>query len=664
MSNTAKPLTHRPPVRRFFVLAVLASVLLGLIIFSAYGARRRPPLLVGQPSPQTFTTPVATQVIDLLATERERQSAREQIDTVYSADAQLVGLVTAAITSSNLPPDVIDEVLRRYRAPSGVRAAAIPAMIEELAATAPPDRERETRLTLQRRLMATSVPNDLLTQAARDAAEQAVPPVMQSLEAGQIIVEAGETLTEDQLRVLDSLGLYDPRAEAVSQTTWSAVGAGLLTLLLMAPLFLFRRALAYKLTFRKIGFLVVLALVVLLLQRVAVVVSPYFLFAIMLPLVVANLLGPLYGVLSGAWTAVALGILVPDAPAVAMLTTAVGATGASLLAVQPASRLWLILAGAIGGFLSGLSLVGYALVGGGVSLASAVPGAFLLLAGGLLAGVVALGLLPVAESAFGFLTDFRLIELSSPTHPLLQRLIAEAPGTYQHSLIISNLVEQAVKNVGGNALLARVGALYHDVGKMRRPHFFVENQFTGDNPHDSISPHLSYLIITSHVRDGVELLKQYRMPEELQPFVSEHHGTTVLSYFYKRALEEGEVEELNFRYPGPRPSSRESAILMLADAVESASRTLSEPSQSSIRSLVDRLIQQRQQDGQLDGTQLTFKDLEVIASTFERMLTAILHRRISYPSAEELRTLKRVRAAQGDTFAAPVPTSATSDGTS
>jgi membrane-associated HD superfamily phosphohydrolase len=177
---------------------------------------------------------------------------------------------------------------------------------------------------------------------------------------------------------------------------------------------------------------------------------------------------------------------------------------------------------------------------------------------------------------------------------------------------------------------------------MRRPQFFVENQFGGDNPHDRISPHLSYLIITSHVRDGLELLRSYRMPRELEPFVLEHHGTTVLAYFYKRALEDtSSISELNFRYPGPRPRSKETAVLMLADAVESAARTLGDPTQGSIRALIDRLFEQRLQDDQLSQSQLNLHDLEVIAATFERMLTAILHRRISYPNADEIRGLKR-----------------------
>ena len=267
-----------------------------------------------------------------------------------------------------------------------------------------------------------------------------------------------------------------------------------------------------------------------------------------------------------------------------------------------------------------------------------------LLGGGVLAGILALAALPLTESNLGFLTEFRLLELMSPSNPLLQKLLLEAPGSYQHSLIISNLVEQAVKNIGGDALLARVGALYHDVGKLKRPQFFTENQFAGDNPHDHISPHLSYLIITSHVRDGVDLLREYGLPKALEPFVNEHHGTTILAYFYKRALEGSDtIKELNFRYAGPRPQTKETAVLMLADAVESASRTLSEPTQGSIRAMIDRLIEQRLQDDQLAESPLNFHDLEVIANTFERTMTAILHRRVNYPSTEEIGRLKRDR---------------------
>lgn len=633
---------------RYWVLALLAAAVFGLILYSVYGTRQRTPLRIGQASPQTFIAPIDTQVVDMIATQRERQSARAQIEPVYTSDLQVTTLVLAAITTSGLPAPVVDEVISRYQSPGGVRASELAAFIQEATSLAPPDRQRETRLVLERRLAANSVPNDRLTQVARDAAAAAVAPVMQSLESGQVLVRAGEPLTEDLLRVLDSLGLYSARVEAASQTAWIVVGVVLLTLMLIAPLLFARGMLFEAMSFRKVAFLVTLSLGTLALQRLALDVSPNFLFALLVPLVVAALLGPRVAMPWAAWMALAVGLLTPTAALFAVAATLVGGAVAATMMRKVGNRLSLLVAGAVGGLVAALTLVALVLVGGGMTMAAMASGAMLLTAGGVLAGVLALALLPIAEGGFGFLTDFRLTELSSPGHPLMQRLITEAPGTYQHSLIISNLVDQATKAVGGNPLLARVGALYHDVGKIKRPSFFVENQFSGDNPHDRISPHLSYLIITSHVRDGVELLHENRLPEELVPFVAEHHGTTVLSYFYKRALDEGEVEELNFRYPGPKPRSKETGILMLADAVESASRTLSDPTPTSIRSLIDRLIKQRLQDGQLDGTPLTFNDLEVIAATFQRMLTAILHRRISYPSAEEVRGLKRVRSESAD----------------
>lgn len=665
MSSTARR-RRRKARLPFWLLTAGAVAALAALLFSVYGTRQRDPLRIGQPSPQTFVAPADTQVIDWIATQRERQAARAQIETVYTADIELKNLVSAAVASSGLPAPVIDEVLRRYQEPSGIRAENVDALIDEVSLLAPPDRQREARLVLEKRLVATSVPNDRLTQAARDAAAAAVPSVMQSLEAGQVIVAAGDPLTEDVLRVLDSLGLYSARAAVVSQTAWIIVGVTLLALLLTAPLVLMRRKLLARVTLAQLTFLVSLSVVALVVQRVAVLASPHFLFALLVPLVAAALLGEGAGLLWAAWLALALGLLVPASPLFVLAATLVGSAAAMLLVQSLRSRLALLLAGAGGGLLAGLTLLVIVLVGGGMTLSSAASGAALMFAGGVLAGVLALGLLPIAESAFGFLTDFRLLEVSSPTSPLLQRLIAEAPGTYQHSLIISNLVDQAVQNIGGNALLARVGALYHDVGKMRRPHFFVENQFTGDNPHDRISPHLSYLIITSHVRDGIEMLREARLPREIEAFVAEHHGTTVLSYFYKRALDEGQVEELNFRYPGPKPRSKETAVLMLADSVESASRTLVEPTPSSIRALIDRLIEERLQDGQLSDSPLNFHDVEVIANTFERMLTAILHRRVSYPSAEDLRGAKRDRGAArpgapAQTQAAPRPARASSD---
>jgi len=634
-------------------MGLVALVCLAALLYSVHGTRQRSPLRLGQPSPQTFTAPVDTQVVDWIATQRERQAARAQIETVYTSDQDLKSLVQAAVVSSGLPPDVIDAVISRYQQPSGVRAEDIPELIVSAAALAPEDRQREARLVLERRLVATSVPNDRLTQAAREAAGAAVPAVMQSLEAGQVIVREGQPLDEDVLLVLDSLGLYSARADAATQTAWIVVGCLALALLLTAPLFIARQRLLDRLTPTQVGFLVAVTLLALGAQRLAVMASPHFLFVLLAALTASALLGINAGLLWSAWLALAVGLLVPASPLVAMAATLVGSVVAALVVQTLRTRVALPVAGAAGGLVAGLTLLAIVFMSGGMSLSSALAGAAFLFGGGLLAGVMALGLLPVAESVFGFLTDFRLLELSSPSERLMQRLIAEAPGTYQHSLVISNLVEQAVKNIGGNSLLARVGALYHDVGKTRRPQFFIENQFTGENPHDKLSPHLSYLIVTSHVRDGVELAREYGLPRALEPFIAEHHGTTVLSYFYKRALEEGQVEELNFRYPGPKPQSKETAVLMLADAVESASRTLEDPSPSTIRALIDRLFDQRRQEEQFTESPLNFNDLEVIATTFERMLTAVLHRRISYPDAEEIRGLRATRSGTQGTSIGP-----------
>ncbi len=640
MKNTAEVGSLREP--RLWVLAAVVAVVVAALVYSVYGERQRTALRVGEVSPQAFVAPVDTQVVDRIATERERQAARLQIEAVFSSDPELQQLVTAAVTSSGLPADVIDSVVRAYRDPNGVRFDEVAQVIAGAVAMAPADRAREARLVLERRLVATSVPNSKLTEAARSAAAAAVQPVLQSLRAGQTIIAVGDRLTEDNLRVLETLGLYSVHSAERQQNLWIGIGSVLLGMLFAVPLLYARHALIERVKMSQLTSLVVLTLVVLVGQRLASLGNVHFLFILLVPLVVTVLVSETAGLLWAVWIALAAALLAPAAFHFVLVASLVGAVVACRTVQMVHTRVASLLAGATGGLAAGLTLMVLVLVGGGLPLGSAAVSAGTLFAAGAIAGVVALGLLPLAESSFGFLTDYRLLELSSPTSPLLQRLLIEAPGTYQHSLIISNLVEQAVKNIGGNALLARVGALYHDVGKMRRPHFFVENQFSGDNPHDHLSPHLSYLIITSHVRDGVEILREARMPREIEPFAASHHGTTVLSYFYKRALEESaNVEELNFRYAGPKPRTKETAVLMLADSVESASRTLAEPSQSSIRAMIERLIDQRLQDDQLTESPLNFHDVEVITNTFERMLTAILHRRISYPSAEEIKGLRR-----------------------
>ena len=250
-----------------------------------------------------------------------------------------------------------------------------------------------------------------------------------------------------------------------------------------------------------------------------------------------------------------------------------------------------------------------------------------------ISGVLLLGVLPIIENTFGIMTPYGLAELSDSK--LLKRLLSDAPGTYNHSLIVSQLVEAAAEAIGANPILARVGTMYHDVGKLLRPMFFVENQsFYGiENPHKTCTPRFSKMLITAHPKDGVELAKEYHLPQVIHNFILQHHGTSLVSYFYNEALkEEGEdnVKEEQFRYPGPKPNMKETAILMLADAVESAVRAAKNPSNEEIDSIIEKIVKERLNDGQLEDSPLTLKDLKTISETFSRMLRGMHHKRIKY----------------------------------
>jgi putative nucleotidyltransferase with HDIG domain len=255
----------------------------------------------------------------------------------------------------------------------------------------------------------------------------------------------------------------------------------------------------------------------------------------------------------------------------------------------------------------------------------------------ILAGFILMGSLPLVERFYGVVTDVTLLELADTSHPLLQELIRRAPGTYTHSATMATLAESAAEAIGANPLLTRVGCYYHDIGKMLKPHYFIENQ-TGENPHDRLEPALSTLIIVGHVKDGVALAQQYRLPRPVVDFIHQHHGTTLVEYFYREALRIGEENghgtrglEHAFRYPGPKPSTREIGIVMLADAVESASRALPSPTAGSLRKLVHDLVMKRLLDGQFDDSGLTLTELRRIEESLCKGVTALFHVRIRYP---------------------------------
>ena len=261
----------------------------------------------------------------------------------------------------------------------------------------------------------------------------------------------------------------------------------------------------------------------------------------------------------------------------------------------------------------------------------------------LVAGYFVAGSLPFLESGFGFVTDISLLELSDVSHPLLQELVRKAPGTYNHSIAVATMGEAAADQIGANGLLVRVGAYFHDIGKMLKPQYFIENMAESDRGlHDNLAPAMSTLIIIGHVKDGVDLARQHNLPEKLVQFIEQHHGTTLVEYFYREATRQIEfdpdhktnAEEATFRYPGPKPQSREAGVLMLTDAVESASRTLSDPTPKRIESLVRDILMKRLLDGQFDNCALTLNDLKTVESSLVKSLIGIFHARIAYPDAK------------------------------
>ncbi len=258
----------------------------------------------------------------------------------------------------------------------------------------------------------------------------------------------------------------------------------------------------------------------------------------------------------------------------------------------------------------------------------------------MIAGILSVGLLPFYESIFDVVTNIKLLELSNPNQPLMKKLLMEAPGTYHHSMMVANLAEAATEVVGGNPVIARVGAYYHDIGKTKRPYFFGENQIGKENPHDRITPNLSTLIILSHTKDGIEMAKEHKIPKIIQDIIVQHHGTTLVKYFYYKVKNSAEnpedVKEEDFRYTGPIPDTKESGILMLADSVEASVRSIPEPTKDKIENMVNNIINDKINSNQLINCDLTLKDIELIRQSFLKTLDGIYHHRIEYPTEKKV----------------------------
>lgn len=468
------------------------------------------------------------------------------------------------------------------------------------------------------------------TDLAIEAARKNVKPVM--IKKDQIIVNEGEPITLEQKALLTSLGLLDNS----SNFEWSLYLslAGLVCLVILLQWFyLYKYQPEIFKDIKKLIMLSLLSIIAILLARVLGIISLYLIPLACIPMLMAILLNDEVSIGFNILNCILISIAVNFNFEITVLAVLNSITGVMFLKKMQQrndilySSIYVALINLAlylsMGFLLSNSIVDVFEKAGLVSLAS------------IIAGVLTIGFLPFFESFFDIVTTVKLLELSNPNHPLLKRLLLEAPGTYHHSVLVANLAEVAAEVVGANPVLSRVSSYYHDIGKIKRPYFFKENQVGNDNPHDKITPNLSTLIIISHVKDGLELAKEFKIPKVIRDVIQQHHATSLVKYFYITMKNSSDtpddIKEEDFRYPGPNPESKEAAIIMLSDAVEAAVRSIPNPSKNKIEEMVNNIIKDRLNDGQLDNCDLTLKDLEKIRKAFLKVLSGIYHDRIEYP---------------------------------
>ncbi len=489
------------------------------------------------------------------------------------------------------------------------------------------------------------------TEERRKALRESVKPVYFQIKKGEMIVREGEKIREEQLIKLK--GLMQLRKGA--QNHWILIGMILLFCLLFFVIYLFGSRHYDGFPKQNKDFLMIACLLVLmvLMTKASIFIAhaihltstslPYesLLYAIPFAagaMLVSICINPKVALLFGTIFSI-LAALCLENRLFFFIYPFIGSLLGAIRVGRCKQRSTVLLAGVVVGLMNVATVLFLNMMNGNLlSLQSLMTIPFALI-GGVLVGIIVTGLAPLVETIFGYVTDIKLLEMASLDKPIMRDLMMRAPGTYYHCVLVGNLVESASEAIGANPLLAKVSAYYHDLGKIKKPLYYIENQNDGmENPHDRLSPSMSSLILISHTKDGVDLARRNRVGKPIIDIIQQHHGTNLISYFYQKAKskeKDGQqsIKEEDFRYPGPKPQTREAAIVMLADAVEAASKTLSDPTSSRIQGLVQRIINQIFIDGQLNECELTLLDLQLISETFTRILTGIFHHRVDYPEA-------------------------------
>ena len=475
------------------------------------------------------------------------------------------------------------------------------------------------------------------TDQARQKAMDEVEPVVYL--QGQNIIREGERVTQNQLGMLRELGLLEDNHYDLSIYG----GAALLVVIAMTVLLLLLLLLAPE-TLHDLRRISVIMLVMVLCEGISIATVKLF-HVYMAPMALAAmLLTGLVGAPVGVAVTFPMALLISGLVAGSntsfttemihlLLTGIVGGVASTRFLKGKPQRIRVVLCGLLVACTNLVMLLAVNLMTSS-DTRGMLSNVVWSMGGGVLSGVLAIGLQPIFETAFNLATPSKLLELANPNQPLLRRLLIEAPGTYHHSIVVANLSEAAAEKIGANPLLARTGAYFHDVGKLKRPLYFKENQM-GDNPHDRTDPYVSAAIVTTHTRDGLQLAQKYRLPPEIQRIIVEHHGDTPVMFFYHKALQQADgkpVDIADFRYDGTRPTTKESAVVMLADTIEAAVRSMPDPTPQAIERFIERLVRGKLEDGQLSNSPLTLRDIDKICEAFCTVLNGVFHERIEYPN--------------------------------
>ncbi len=698
---------HKKRVQLFFVkmwrnltarrmLWGLVFFLLTLIIASVNFLPKEANVVVGQPSPKDFKASHSTAFESEVLTRKAREEAAQQVSPAYKIDPSVIkelsrevedffNFLQENISSTGLSKE---EKIEKIQEKLGSRDGAIfilenPEQLEALKSSImfhlrsayeegiKKDETEEVKNEITQKIMGSVLQSEIqpvakavlkklnfkpnmeydpiVTSQMVEEAKKAVEPVQVTIYQGEKIVYEGEIVTEAHIEALRKLGMLRSEAPYLP-----LLGLAIFILMVyMSVLFYLYRF--KKEIYKRDPYFILLGLiiiVVLILARVVTAVdfgtglplggyliplaAGSMLIAILLDAHLAIFITVVIGILAGVMTGNNL-----QFSAVAVAGGLAGVFSVSHLSQRGdfvKASLFIMLANTVVILALGLILR--------FSLDLLFLAIILGIVNGMFSSVLTIGSLPFLETTFGITSSVKLLEISNPNQPVLKRLLLNAPGTYHHSIMVANLAEAAADAVGADSLLVRVGAYYHDLGKLKRPYFFVENQLAGENPHDRLSPTLSTLIITSHIKDGLEIAREEKLPEVVTDIIEQHHGTGLLSYFYHKAVESGfgsNITEKDFRYDSPKPRTKEAAIVMLADSVEAGVRSLQNANPGRMEGFVRKVIREKLEDGQLDHSDLTFKELNTIASAFVRILSGAFHSRIEYPelALEEVERRKK-----------------------